>query len=493
MTAIDASEGTSARRRVFGWMMFDWASQPFFTLCLTFVFGPYFAVAAAEWFAAGGAAPEEAAANAQSAWSAGLALTGIAIAVTAPLLGALADTGGRRMPWIVGFSVLYVIGTAGLWVMTPDGAAMWLALAFFGLAMIGVEYTTIFTNALLPSLGTPGEIGRISGTGYALGYAGGVLSLAVMLLAFAENEAGVTLIGRPPPFGLDPDAREGTRLVGPFAALWFAVFMIPFFAYVREPRAPAPRASLGRAWADLRTSLASVARRRSLAAYLAGSMLYRDALAALYGFGGTYAVLVLGWSVVQVGVFGILAAITAGVASWIGGHLDMRHGPKPVIVACILALMAVSGVLAGMDRTAFFGVPLPEGSGLPDLTLYAMGCVIGGAGGVLQSASRSMMVRHATPERPTEAFGLYALSGKATAFLGPALIGAATYLTVSPRMGFVPVIALFALGLTLMRFVRPAGDVGAPEAPVSGRRALLLAALALGAMALLFLALGALT
>ena len=252
------------RRRVFGWMMFDWASQPFYTLILTFVFGPFFAVAAANWFASQGAGTEEAKAAAQTMWSRGQSLTGLAIALSAPLLGALADTAGRRMPWIAAFSAVYVIGATGLWVMVPDGSAMWLALVFFGLAMIGAEFATIFTNALLPGLGPPHRIGRISGMGYALGYAGGVESLLVMLLLFAENEAGVTLLGNPPPFGLDAAQREGTRLVGPFAAVWYVVFMIPFALWVREAPS-ARRTRLGTAWADLRAALAGAARRPCIA------------------------------------------------------------------------------------------------------------------------------------------------------------------------------------------------------------------------------------
>ena len=465
--------------------MFDWASQPFYTLVLTFVFGPFFAVAAAEWFAANGAGAEEAKAAGQAAWSRGQSLTGLAIALTAPLLGALADTAGRRMPWIAAFSVVYVVGAAGLWVMVPDGSALWLALVFFGLAMIGAEFATIFTNALLPGLGPPHRIGRISGMGFALGYAGGVVSLIVMLLLFAENEAGVTLLGNPPPFGLDAAQREGTRLVGPFAAVWYAVFMVPFFLWVREAPAGGTGASLRGAWADLRASLAGAARRPSLAAWLVGSMFFRDALVALYAFAGVYAALVLDWSTVQIGTFGVLGAITAAAATWAGGYADERLGPKPVIVGTILLLMAACAVIVGMSREAFLGMPLAEGSALPDRVMFVLGAVVGGAGGVLQAASRTMMVRHADPARPTEAFALYALSGKATAFLAPTFIGFATTVSGSPRLGLTPILLLFAAGLILLRWVRPAGDVGLPQQRISRRAAIAVPAVLLGALVLL--------
>ncbi|WP_170073295.1 MFS transporter [Hasllibacter halocynthiae] len=460
------------RRRVFGWLMFDWASQPFYTLCLTFVFGPYFTAVVAGALLSDGLPEAAADARAQILWSRAQTWIGVAIALTAPFLGALADTSGRKMPWVWAFSLLYVAGTAGLWVMAPDASGVVLALVAFGIAMAGAEFTTIFTNAMLPSLATGGRVGRLSGAGYALGYAGGVLALLIMLAFFVEQPGGTTLLGRPPALGLDPGAREGTRFVGPFAAIWFALFMVPFFLYVRDDRADTRRASVPRAWADLKAMVRSIPGRPSLAAWLAGSMLYRDALVALYAFGGVYATLVLDWEVTQVGVFGILGAVAAAIASWAGGRLDGALGPKPVIVGAVLVLTGVVIVLVGMTPEALFGVPLAtglpttgaarllfgEGMGTADVVFYVLGAAIGGAGGVLQAASRTMMVRHSDPARATEAFGLYALSGKATAFLAPLLIGIATSATGSARLGIFPVALLFLAGLVLLRWVRPEGD-----------------------------------
>ncbi len=441
------------RRRIWGWWAFDWASQPYFTLGLTFVFAPYFASVATESFMASGMAEQAADARAQSLWSLGQTLTGLTIAFCAPILGAMADNAGRRMPWIIAFSLFFVLGAAGLWMLTPDGGFLYGALIAFGIGLIGAEFTTIFTNSLLPELGTESEVGRISGSGFAMGYAGGVLALFIMLLLFAETDAGVTLIGLEPPFGLDPEQREGTRFVGPFIALWYIVFMIPFFLWVREVPRPRIATGIGPALSELMATLRSLPKRISLAAYLGSSMFYRDALNALYGFGGTYAVLVLNWSITQVGIFGIIAAITSAVATWIGGRVDERLGPKPVIITMILILMAVCLFVVGLTREAIWGLPLAEGSGLPDISFFICGAVIGGAGGVLQSASRSLMCRHAEEGKPTEAFGLYALSGKATAFLGPALIGITTAAMGDARMGMVPLIGLFAIGLVLLIWV----------------------------------------
>ena len=453
--------GTLLGRRTFGWMMFDWATQPFFTLVLTFVFGPYLAATAAGLYAAEGLPEEAARAEAQALWSRTQAAAGLAVAVTAPLLGALADGAGRRVRWVAVLSVPYVLATAGLWILTPDGGGLLAALVLFGVAMVAAEFATVLTNAMLPGLqgGDRARMGRVSGTGYALGYAGGVLSLLVVLALLAETEEGRTLAGLPPILGLDPEAREGTRATGPFVALWYALFMVPFFALVRDP--PAPAAIPGRALPDLRRALVSAWRRPSLRAYLISSMLYRDALAALYAFGGTYAVLVLDWPVTQVGVFGVIGAVTAALASWLGGRLDGRHGPRPVIAGCVAVLALASAAIAATSRDAVLLVPVAPGSAGPDLALYVAGSVIGGAGGALQAASRTMMARHAEPDRPAEAFGLYAFSGKATAFLAPALVALVTEATGSARAGAVPVALLFLLGLALLARVRPEGDLAA--------------------------------
>lgn len=450
---------TSPRRRIWGWWFYDWASQPYATLLLTFIFGPYFSLVATQALIARGMPEAEAQAGAQSLWGLGLGFSGVAIALLAPVLGAVADQTGRRMPWIWGFSAVYVIGAAGLWGLAPGAhPPLTATLVLFGLGVLGMEFTAIFTNALLPGLGPRAEIGRISGTGAAFGYAGGVLALVLMLGLFAEGANGLTLLGRPPALGLDAAAREGTRFAGPFTALWYVIFMVPFFLWVREAPGPRARLHVGAALRDLGRLIRSLRHRRSLTAWLVSSMLSRDALNGLYAFGGVYAGIVLGWPVVWIGIFGVISAIAAAVITWAGGRADRRWGPRPVLAAATLVLVAVCGVVVGMDRQALFGLPLPPGSRLPDALFFACGVLIGGAGGVLQSAGRTMMVRHATPERATEAFGLYALSGKATAFLAPLSIAIVTDLTQSPRAGISPLIVMFLASLALLGWVRAEGE-----------------------------------
>jgi UMF1 family MFS transporter len=386
-----------------------------------------------------------------------LALSGVVIAGLAPVLGALADGSGRRMPWIVGFSCLYVIGAAGLWIAAPGAQNALLVLALFGLGLIGMEFATIFTNAMLPDLGPRREVGRISGTGWAVGYAGGVVALILMLCFLAENEVGTTLLGLAPAFGLDPEMREGTRSVGPFVAFWYLVFIIPFFAWVREEpsRASLPlRDSLAALWQTLK----SLPRTPSLTAYLASSMFYRDALNGMYTFGGIYALGVLGWSVVSVGVFGIVAAISGALFAWMGGFADRAFGPKRVISFSILVLTIVGCAIITIAPDRVMGVRVPEGSALPSIAFYVCGALIGGAGGSLQAASRTMMVYQARPDRMTEGFGLYGLAGKATAFLAPFLIAVVTDISGSQRAGLLPLIGLFLCGLFLLRWVKSDED-----------------------------------
>jgi UMF1 family MFS transporter len=450
----------SQRKRIWGWYFFDWASQPYNTLLLTFIFGPYFTATVTANLMAGGMANEAARAQAQAYWGWGLAAAGILIAVLAPVLGAIADNSGRKMPWIWLFSAMYFVGSAALWWTAPDDFSVLWALFFFGIGLIGMEFATIFTNSYLPELDDdPAELGRLSGSGWAFGYVGGVLALAIMLALFQATANGTTMAGLSPLFGLDPETKADTRIVGPLTAVWFAVFMIPFFLYTRDSqKIRTTRVSLGQSMRDLFSTLKGLPQHPSLMAYLGSSMFYRDALNGMYTFGGIYALGVLGWSITQVGIFGIIAAIAGALACWLSGKVDKRVGPMPVIVFCVITLAAVALLIVMITPTSIMGIPIAEGSSAPDITFFIAGAVIGAAGGSLQASSRNMMTRQANPERITEAFGLYALSGKATSFLAPALIAFTSQITGSQRLGVSPVVGLFIVGLVLLIWVKPKGD-----------------------------------
>jgi UMF1 family MFS transporter len=450
----------SARKRIWGWYFFDWASQPVNTLLLTFIFGPYFAEIARGYYMGTGMEPEAAKAAAQSYWAFGLTVSSLVIMVLAPILGAIADSTGRRLVWVWIFSALYIGGASALWYVAPGGdiATLRWALIFFGICFLAMEFATIFTNALMPSLTDDQNMGKLSGNGFAFGYMGGLIALFIMLLFFAEGASGKTLIGLDPVLGLDSEAREGTRAVGPFSALWYLLFMIPFFLWVKEPKSAFGQFNMKGVFESIAAFIRSLVHRRSLAAYLGSSLFYRDALNGLYAFGGIYASNVLGWQVTQIGIFGIVGGLTAVLTSWLAGKLDSGLGPKPVIVGAIVVLILVCGVVVGMDRDQIWGVPLDPASATPDIIFFICGALIGGAGGPLQASSRTMLLRHATPDTVTEAFGMFALSGKVASFLTPLLVGLFTHFSQSARMGIAPVILLFAVALVLLIWVNPKGE-----------------------------------
>ena len=443
-------------------MFFDWANQPFHTLILTFTFAPYFVSKVA-------ANPVQG----QAAWGYAISIGSIIIALMAPALGAVADAFGPRRPWILIFSALYVIGVAGLWGATPGLIDLAPVLTFLVVALIGAEFTGVFTNSLLPELGEKQEIGRISGSGWAMGYWGGLVSLIIVLtLMVPIPESEKTLLGLDPIFGLDPRHGEGARATGPMSAIWYVVFMIPFFLWTPDAkRQPHTSSTVVKGLKDLKNTLVTLPSKTSLFAYFMSSMFYRDALGGLYIFGGIYAAGVLEWGTFQLGVFGIVTALAGAIGAWVGGAADERLGPKPVITFTILALIIVSAVTVstGPNEVLFIGVGTVEmPSALPAVVFYLCGAIIGAAGGSLQAASRTMLVRQSDKERVTEAFGIYALAGKATSFLAPLLIALTTDLTENQRIGVTPILLLFLIGLALMAWVHADGQDGEPSDWIAG-------------------------
>ena len=445
---------------IWGWMLFDWATQPFHTLLVTFIFGGYFIAEVAPNAVTG-----------QAWWATMLTISGISLAFGAPILGAVADATGPRKPWITLFSVLAVAGAFYLWYALPgDASNAGLVLFAFGLMLFGVEFAMVFTNAIMPDLVPREELGRLSGNGWALGYVGGVVSLAIVLLLMTESSpgSGATLAGIPPVVGLNEIPRGGERATGPFSAVWYIIFVLPFFIFTPDsPRREKVAGAVGEGLRSLGRTIKSLPKTPSLFAYLGSSMFYRDALNGLYTFSGGYARGVLDWSVTQLGLFGILAAVSGALGAWLGGRLDDARGPRFVISGCILILIAVGIFIVTTDRSTILLIPIEEQPGpfaLPDIIFYICGALVGAAGGALQSASRTLMTDQAKDGNMTEAFGLYALSGKATSFLAPALIAVTTTISDSQQIGIAPLILLFAIGFVLLRWVHEHGDAVPPPA-----------------------------
>ena len=243
---------------------------------------------------------------------------------------------------------------------------MWSSLILFSIAFIAAELALVFTNAILPSLGNRREVGKISGSGAALGYAGGIISLFIMLFLFFDEGGKTFLIGLEPGFGwLEAQSREGTRAVGPLIAIWFVIFMLPFFLWVREGKTNNRLGGLQHALRDLKDTLKNMVTRPSLFAFMGAQMFYRDALNGLYAFGGVYAVLVLSWGQTQLGVFGILGGFSAALVTWISGKYDRKLGPLPVIYFHIYVLIVVSLCIIGMSRDSFLVLPCQKAPHCP--------------------------------------------------------------------------------------------------------------------------------
>lgn len=440
-------------RALVSWVLFDWAAQPYYTLVLTFLFAPYFANVVAPDPATG-----------QALWGYAAAAAGVLIALGSPFLGAVADGGGRRKPWIAAFSLLFVAGLAALWLARPaaDTATVALVLVAFVAATAMAEFTTVFTNAIMPSLVPPSKLGRLSGTGWAVGYAGGLLSLALMAgLVVPDPGTGLTLAGLEPVLALDVAAREGDRLVGPFAALWYVIFMVPFFLFVPDARR-ALRGASRPPLAELLATLRALPAHRDMLLFLVARMLYADGLAAIFAFGGIYGAAVFGWGALELGLFGIVLTLTGVFGALIGGVMDDRLGSKSVIVASLLLLLAGALGILSVDRehVLYVQAVAPKAAGsapfssVGEWVFLAFAVVVGTVAAPVQAASRALLARLAPPDKITQYFGLFAFSGKVTAFMAPLMVAVVTQATESQRIGMASISFFLVAGLALMLFVR---------------------------------------
>ena len=459
MTATAPDQGVAGvrvwppRSAVVAWIFFDWAAQPYFTLITTFVFAPYFATHVAADPAGG-----------QALWGFATAAAGLVIALLSPVLGAIADSSGRRKPWIAAFGALLVVGSMLMWIGRPgDPSVIPPLLTAFVIATIGVEFATVFNNAMMPTLVPPDRIGRLSGTGWATGYVGGLISL-ILVLGFlaASPETGRTLFGLTPLFGLDPVSHQGDRITGPLTAVWFVIFVLPMFLLTPDYPAKLPvRSALREGLRELRQTLSELPRQKSMAAFLLANMVYTDGLISLFAFGGIYAAGTFGWNTIQIGTFGILLAIAGTFGAWIGGKLDDRFGPKRVIsgTLTVLLLSVIWILTVDRDQVMLMSVapPVPGGglfASTSERVYLLLGCLIGMAGGPLQAASRSLLIRLAPKDRIAQYFGLFALTGRVTSFVGPLLIGVVTTITASQKAGMAVLVVFFVAGLMLLRRVR---------------------------------------
>jgi UMF1 family MFS transporter len=435
-------------RGVWGWMLFDWAAQPFFTVVTTFIFGPYFVSRMASDPAAG-----------QAAWSYGIAAAGFVIAILSPVLGSVADQTGARKPWIAFFGVIQIACSALLWLAAPGSPLIW-PLVLFSLATVAAEFSIVFNDSMMPRLVAKEDIGRISNVAWGLGYLGGMIALIFVVAFLAGSpESGKTMFGLTPLLGLDPGKGEDARITGPLAAAWYFVFVLPMFVFTPDAAKGLPiRKAVREGLAELRDTVLEARTRPGILRFLVARMIYQDGVNAVVALGGTFAAVMFSWSTTEIGLFGIILNVVAIFGCLAASRLDVAFGSKWVVVAALVTLtVATIGIVStGPGFTLLGLIPLPaaDSGGLfgtaAEKAYIGYGLLIGLAFGPAQASSRSYLARSVTAAEAGRYFGIYALAGRATSFTAPFMVATVTKATGSAPAGMA-VIALFLLaGLVIL-------------------------------------------
>jgi UMF1 family MFS transporter len=437
--------------------MFDWAAQPFYTLVLTFLFAPYFAstfIGDAAW--------------GQELWGYTTAAAGAIVALLSPVLGAIADASGKRKPWIAASSLFFIAGLCTLWLAAPGQTSQLVpVLAGIIVASVAAEIAGVFTNAMMPGLVPPNQLGRLSGTGWAVGYAGGLVSLVLAAgLIVADGETGKTMMGLDTILPLNSLDHEGERLIGPLSALWYVIFVLPLFMFTPDSgtgkSVNGPGSAVSRGLRQLRETLVHVRRYGNIVRFLAARMLYADGLGAIFVFGGLYAAALFHWTAAELGLFGIVITVTAAIGAFIGGPLDDRFGVRTIIIWGLLGLMVACAGVLSVDGTHIFYVvnaaPANAADGVfssvGEKVYLAFSAGIGLVAGPIQASSRSLLARLTPPDMATEFFGLFAFSGKITAFAAPLTVSLVTSATGDQRLGIASIAIFLVLGLGLLLTVK---------------------------------------
>lgn len=398
------------------WCLYDWACSSFSSIVITFIFATYFTtqVAANEIIGT-------------YQWAYATSIAGLVIAFTSPLIGAIADYGGHHKIWMLAFSLIAIFCAALLWFAYPTIHYVYFILACVIVGTICYEIAQVFYNAFLPFIAPRRYIGRISGWGWGSGYLGGIAALTFALFFFIRNGTN-----------LDAETAAPIRLCGPYVALWYGLFSIPCFFWL--PNIAGKTSSVATAirsgFKELMTTLRKLPQEKNIMGYLISHMLYADGLNTLFAFGGIFAAGTYGLSFNEILLFGISMNVTAGLGAILLGWMDDYWGAKPTVIFSLLCLTALGvPILLLHNKYIFWAFAL-------SLCIFV---------GPVQSASRTLMVKLTmSKEMTAEMFGLYALSGKITAFIGPWILGTLTMRFGSQRIGMATILVFFILGVATL-------------------------------------------
>ena len=436
----------------YSWTMFDWANQPFYTLIMTFVFSVYFT----DVFISGGDGTEK------------LTLTqtisGLAIAILSPVLGSITDIRGNRK-FLMGItSLMFVVGMFLLW-YSPPGApnGIWIVMLGLILASTMVGFAEVFNNSALATIETSENSGWLSGLGYGVGYISGLLALVLFLLVFVWPGGETDNL-----YGLNTEQYEHIRIVGPLCAIWYAIFIIPLFLFTPDMKKKEITviSSVKIGLVNFIQTFREAKKYKNIFTFLITRMFYQDALNALFVVGGVYASIVVGMSLTQVLILGIILNVFSGPSAIYGGYLNDLIGSKNVINISLWGLL-LSGILGlSIDQnTIFFFFNVEEYSASVEAFTFGIFnsishityiCVVIGISifyGPAQTASRALMVKLSPENKTTEFFGLYAFAGKSTAWLVPGLMTLILALTDSLQLAMISIVLFNLIGIIGMYFV----------------------------------------
>ena len=429
----------------FGWVAYEFAAAPWFTLVTIFIFGPYVANVVAPDPTTG-----------QSIWGYIQAVAGVLMAIGAPFLGAIADAAGRRKPWILWTSIAAILASSAMWFVLPDPGFIPLAFITVVIGLIAIEWAHVFHNAMLPTMAPVQQMGRLSGLSYGFGQFAGIIALGGMLALFVLPEV--------PAFGLDKDAHEPDRLAPVVASLWIVLFGWPLFLYSKDQ--PSTKASRWEAAkggiATLIETIRSLRNYKNVAIFLLARMTYFDGLAAVFAFGGVFASGVFGWGIIELAIFGATITLVSGIGGLVGAWADPKIGSKNTIaIALFFAIIFVISIVSLDVDHIFFVIPVDppiEGaapfSAAGEVAALIFSCLFGFCVGPILASSRTMMAKLSPPDKVTEFFGLYSLAGKATSFMAPLALATVTAASGSRHLGFATVLVFIIGGFIVLLFVQ---------------------------------------